>query len=114
MTTSRTVVCAMCLSVLLIWLPSGSGAVPTSQPCQGVGNDFWKQWREGTVPQNDASIDKLLKVKQDCPQLAGSIDNMVNSIKANREKVAEAVAIVKMAVDELTNKPASTGQEGNQ
>jgi hypothetical protein len=110
MKISRAAVCAMCLSVLLLWLPSGSGAVPN---CQGVGNDLWGQYRGGRLP-TDAFIDKLQKAKQDCPQLAGSIDRMVNGIKAQRERVAEAVAIVKMAVEQLTQQPAGAGQEGNQ
>lgn len=111
MRISRAAVCVMCLSVLLLWLPSGSGAVSN---CQGVENDLWGQYRGGRLPTNDASIDKLQKAKQDCPQLAGSIDRMVNGIKAQREKVAEAVAIVNMAVEQLTQQPAGTGQEGYQ
>lgn len=111
MKISCAAVCAICLSVVLLWLPSGSEAVPN---CQGVGNDLWGQYRGGALPINDASIDKLQQAKQDCPQLAGSIDRMVNGIKAYREKVAEAVAIVKMAVEQLTQQNAGTGQEGNQ
>jgi hypothetical protein len=87
MTISRVVVCGMYLSVILLWLPSGSGAVSTSQLCQGIGNELWLQKR--TQPQDDAYIDKLLKVKQDCPQLSGSMDRMVNDIKAARQKIQE-------------------------
>jgi hypothetical protein len=44
------------------------------------------------VPKNDAAIKKLLEAKQDCPQLSGSIDRMVNDIKAQRGKIGGADA----------------------
>lgn len=109
MTASRMVVCLMCLSVLWLWLPSGAKAVT----CQAIGNDIWLQWGQGKLPQNDATIDKVLKVKNDCPQLAGSLDRIANDIKAAREKIAEAVDIVKEAVQQVTKNPASPGQEVN-
>ncbi|HKP01102.1 MAG TPA: hypothetical protein VJU02_05680 [Nitrospiraceae bacterium] len=101
----------MGLIMLCLWLPAGSGAAPN---CQAIGDDLWKQWHQGVLPRNDATIDKLLKAKSDCPQLGGSMTSMTNDIKVQREKVAEAVDIVKSAVEELIKKPASTGQEGNQ
>jgi hypothetical protein len=109
---SHTAVCVMALSVLLLWFPSGNGDAATD--CQAVANNLWGQWMNGTLPRNDATIANLLKMKQDCPQSDKSWSAMVNEIKAQREKVAEAVAIVKMAVEMLTHQPASTGQEGNQ
>lgn len=112
MKISRRAVCVMCWSVLLLWFPPGSGAGTTN--CQGVENDLWKQWGEKKLPRNDATIDKLRKVKQDCPQLGNSMGFIVDEIKAQREKVAEAVDVVKEAVEQLTKKAANTGQEGNQ
>lgn len=111
MKISYAVVCMMYWSMLLLWFPSGSEAGTTN--CQGVGNDLWKQWGEMKLPRNDATIDKLLKVKQECPQLGKSMGSIVNEIKAQREKVAEAVDIVKEAVDQVTKNPGNTAQEGN-
>lgn len=97
MKISRRALCGLCLSTALLWLPSGSGAAPTGLLCQGVGNDLWGQWRNGTLPQTDATIDKLLKTKQDCPQLDGSIKSMVDGIKAHRQKEGDASRHVKKA-----------------
>lgn len=89
MKISQMAVYGLCLSATLLWLPSGSGAAPN---CQEIGNDLWTQWGKGGVPKNNASIKKLLKFKQDCPQLSGSIDRMVNDIKAQRGKIGGADA----------------------
>lgn len=112
MKISHPVVCVMSLSMLLLWLPSTREVGATD--CQRVADDLWRQWRGGTLPRTDATVANLLKMKQDCPGSDKSMSSMVNEIKAQREKVAEAVAIVKMVVEQLTHQPATTGQEGNQ
>lgn len=98
MKISRSAVCGLCLSAALLWLPSDSGAVPTSQLCQGVGNDLWAQWRDGNLPRTDPTIDKVLKIKQDCPQLDGSMRHIVDEIKASQQKQGDAGRTVKKAV----------------
>lgn len=90
MKISRRAVCGLCLSATLLWLPSDSGAVSTSVLCQGLGNGLWGQWLDGTLPKTDATIDKVLKIKPDCPQLDGSIRHIVDEIKANQQKQAGA------------------------
>lgn len=90
MKISRKAVFGMCLSVFLLWLPSGSGAVPTSQLCQGIGNNLWAQWRDGTLPKTDATIDQVLKVKNDCPQLDKSMRAIADEIKAHQQKESGA------------------------
>lgn len=65
----------------------------------------------------DPSNDEVTRLRRECPKEEGSIKNLVlyrNRVKYARRNLAEAVDIVKTAVDELTRKPASTGQEGNQ
>ena len=103
MNISRSAVCGLCLSVLLLSIPAGSAAVSTSQLCQAVGNDLWGQTRSGTLPNNEASIEKLQKVKLDCPQLAGSIDRLINGIKAHLQRQADASKHVKKAGDAYQN-----------
>jgi hypothetical protein len=93
----------MWLFVVLLSLPSDSEAVSTSQLCQAVGNDIWGQSRAGTQPNSEASLEKLQKIKQDCPQLAGSIDRLFNDIKAHLQRQADASKHVKKAGDAYQN-----------
>jgi len=95
MTTLRIAVWGMCLSAVLLWFPSGTGAVQSSQLCAGMGDSLWDQWLKGMVPKNDATIDKAQKVKTDCPQLAGSMDRISNDIKGHQQKQASAKGHVK-------------------
>ena len=76
-------------------LPGGSGL------CDERGNDLWNQWLQGKVPKNQATIDKLMKVKSDCPKLAGSMDRMANDIKAQKDKIGGADADVSGVGNEL-------------
>ena len=88
-------VCVTYLSALLLGLPIASEAGAIS--CQAVGNDLWGQWGNGTLPQTDATVTRLLQIKQDCPQLDTSMRSMVDGIKAHRQKEAAASGRVKKA-----------------
>ncbi|MGC3976111.1 MAG: hypothetical protein QM771_17250 [Nitrospira sp.] len=90
MTGLRRVLWGMGLFVVVLSFPAGSEAVSTSLLCQGVGNDLWGESRGKALPNNEASIEKLLKIKQDCPQLAVSIDRLVNGIKGSMQQQADA------------------------
>jgi hypothetical protein len=90
MRISWVVGCVICFAVGLLWFPSGTGAVQTSLLCTGQGDSLWGQWLRGMLPRNDATIEKVLKVKGDCPQLAGSMDRIADVIKAEREKRRKA------------------------
>jgi hypothetical protein len=110
MTISRMAVCCLLLLATLLWLPSSAGA----QGATACREAMEKMTNQAEAPSND----ELARFKAKCgTQEAGSLKNIDfyrNRVKAYREKLAEAVAIVKMAVEMLTQQPASTGQEGNQ
>jgi|CXWL01.1.fsa_nt_gi hypothetical protein len=95
MNISRKALCFASLSVLLLWIQSGSGIAGTN--CQQIGNDHWTQWTNGSLPRTDAIIAKLMKIKQDCPQLDKSMSSMVNGIKAHQQKEGAASSHVKKA-----------------
>jgi hypothetical protein len=82
----RRALWGLVLSATLLWLPSGSGAVPTSQLCEDVGNNLWVQWRVRALPKTNETIAKVLKIKQDCPQLDGSIKEIVGNIVTHQVK----------------------------
>lgn len=90
MATLRLILFCMYLSLFVLWFPSSSGAVSSSVLCQGLGNGIWAEWLAGTLPKTDATIDKVVKVKQDCPQLSGSMNRIENDIKAGKQKVQDA------------------------
>jgi hypothetical protein len=111
MTMLRSSMCAMLLGAIVLWTPSANGfspedynvaartsPVPNILPlpggglCDELGNDLWNQWLQGKVPKNQATIDKVMKVKSDCPTLAGSMDIMANDIKAQKDKIGGADA----------------------
>jgi hypothetical protein len=100
---------SMGLFVLMLSFPSGSEAVSSSLLCQGVGNDLWGQSRGKAMPSNEASIEKLLKIKQDCPQLAVSIDRMVGEIKGFLQRQAEAGTHVKKTGEAYQNSAYDPG-----
>jgi hypothetical protein len=52
----------MGLFVLMLSFPSGSEAVSSSLLCQGVGHELGGQSRGKAMPNNEASIEKLLKI----------------------------------------------------
>lgn len=101
----------------MLWPPSANGfspedynvaartaPVPNIPPIpgmSGVCDDLGMLWSHGKVPNNQATIDKLMKVKSDCPQIAGSIDRMVNDIKAQKDKIGGADADVSGVGNEL-------------
>ncbi len=99
----------MGLFVLVLSFPTGSEAVSSSLLCQGVGNDLWGQSRGGAMPSNEASIEKLQKIKQDCPQLAVSIDRLVNGIKAHLQRQADAGKHVKKSGEAYQNSAYDPG-----
>lgn len=90
MATLRLILFCMYLSLFGLWFPSSSGAVLSSVLCQGLGNGIWAEWLAGTLPKTDATIDKVAKIKQDCPQLSGSMNRIENDIKAGKQKVQDA------------------------
>ena len=102
--------CGLLLLASLTWLPSGAEA----QGANACREAMDKLTNQAEAPSNDA----LNKFRAKCgPHEAGSLNNIEiyrNRVKAQREKLAEAVDIVKEAVNQVTKKPANTGQEGNQ
>ena len=110
MTILRSSMCGLLLLASLTWLPSGAEA----QGANACREAMDKLTNQAEAPSNDA----LNKFRAKCgPHEAGSLNNIEiyrNRVKAQREKLAEAVDIVKEAVNQVTKKPANTGQEGNQ
>lgn len=90
MRISRLVGCMIFFAVGWLWFPSGTGAVQTGLLCAGLGDNIWDQWHKGMMPKTDETIDKVTKIKRDCPQLAGSMDSIANAIKGEREKRMKA------------------------
>lgn len=109
MTGLRRMLWGMGLFVLVLSCPTGGEAVSSSVLCQGVGNDLWGQSRGGAMPSNEASIEKLQKIKQDCPQLAVSIDRLVNGIKAHLQRQADASKHVKKSGEAYQNQAYDPG-----
>ncbi len=99
----------MGLCVLALSFPTGSEAVSSSQLCQAVGNDLWGQSRSAAMPSNEASIEKLQKIKQDCPQLAVSIDRLVSGIKAHLQRQADASKHVRKSGEAYQNSAYDPG-----
>jgi hypothetical protein len=90
MATLRLIVVGICLSLLWLWHPSGSGAVSTSLLCQGVGDGMWSQWGKGALPQNDDTINKAGQIGKDCPSLDPSMRMIVDRIKGHQRKQDDA------------------------
>ena len=120
----RSPMCGMLLGAIVLWTPSANGfspedynvaarssPVPNIPPlpgmlpgkdiCDETGNHLWNQWLQGKVPKNQATIDKLMKVKSECPKLAGSMDRMANDIKAQKDNIGGADADVSGVGNEL-------------
>lgn len=93
MRTIWIVVWSICFSMVLLWLPSGAWADPTTSHCANFGDDIWKGVKE--VPKNQASIDMLMKLAADCPAIAGSMEKLAGEIKAYLQKLSSAKGHVK-------------------
>lgn len=90
----------------MIWLPASAEA---------QGDKCQKAWQKLINQVEDPSKEEVSKFKGECPEEAKSVANLDyhrNQVKAYRKLIADAVDVVKTAVDELTKKPASTGQGG--
>ena len=79
----------------------GTPGIGMPSACDELGNELWNQWLQGKVSKNQPTIDKLMKVKSDCPKLAGSMDRMANDIKAQKDKIGGADADVSGVGNEL-------------
>ena len=121
MTILRSPMCGLLLGTIVLWTPLANGFSPEdynvaarpapapnippipgmSSACDELGNNLWNQWLQGKVPKNQVTIDKLMKVKSDCPKLAGSMDRMANDIKAQKDKIGGADADVSGVGNEL-------------
>ncbi|MDK2743658.1 MAG: hypothetical protein H8K03_02105 [Nitrospira sp.] len=121
MTIPRLPMCGLLLGAIALWTPSANGFSPEdynvaarpapvpnipaipgmSSVCDELGDDLWNKWLQGKVPKNQATIDKLMEAKRDCPKLAGSMDRMANEIKAQKDKIGSADANVSGVGNEL-------------
>lgn len=94
-TTSMAVwIWILCGSMALLWLPSRAWADPTTGKCAKIGDDMWGKKE---LPNNQASIDMLMKLAVDCPSIAGSMKRLADGIKAWLQRQAEAQDDVKTA-----------------
>ena len=97
------------------WLVlAGIICLPASADAQG--DKCPKAVEKLTTQVEDPSSEEVSRFMAECPQEAkslGGLERHRENVKAHRRLIAEAVDVVKTAVDELTKKPASTGQEGN-
>jgi hypothetical protein len=92
----------------ILWVPASAEA--QGDKCRKIVEKLTKQ-------VEDPSNEEVNKFKAECPQEAksiGKLDYYRNQVKAHRQLIADAVDVVKTAVDELTKNPAGTGQEGMQ
>jgi hypothetical protein len=88
MKTTWIVLWSICVSMALLWLPSGAAADPTTSKCAKIGDDTWGG-KKG-LPKNQSSIDMLKKLAVDCPAIAGSMERLASDIQAYLQKQAEA------------------------